>query len=68
MNRKQEYEALQIEREGYVQRGLTSRVKEVDAALQALGYGLDEIETTAVTPNAERAVIGRTKRKKASNG
>lgn len=48
-------EALLTERAGYVARGLTDRVKQVDAALVAAGYKTSKIETAAVEPEVETA-------------
>lgn len=53
--------ALLRERTGYVLRGLSDRVAQVDAELKRLGYAVaadalpDEIETASVAP-VERAV------------
>lgn len=52
-------EALQIERAGYVTRGLSDRVAQVDAAIRALGgtpAPAPEIETASTEPteNARR--------------
>lgn len=51
-------DALLVEREGYVRRGLKDRVKACDDALAALGYKskVAEVETAVVEPVAERAV------------
>jgi len=48
---KKEIEALLIEREGYVQRGLAARVAQVDAALRA--YGIEVEETATASPVVE---------------
>jgi hypothetical protein len=61
MEMKNEIEALLIEREGYVQRGLAARVAQVDAALRA--YGVEVEETTMATPVVERAVKKRAKKR-----
>lgn len=58
---KQYIEALLVERAGYVQRGLTHRVKAVDEALRDAGYESKgsvqkEIETATIEPVMERAV------------
>jgi hypothetical protein len=62
-------DALLIEREGYVRRGLKDRVKAVDAALRELDfdhkYMTDEIETAAVEPVAERATRKAAPKRKA---
>ncbi len=62
-------EALLVEREGYVRRGLKDRVKAVDAALRELDfdhkYMTDEVETASVEPVAERAVVKAAKKRKA---
>lgn len=50
-------EALLHEREGYVRRGLTNRVAQVDAALAKLGFGVQEpseVETVTVRKGKER--------------
>jgi hypothetical protein len=68
-NMNKQIEALLIEREGYVRRGLKDRVKAVDAALRELDfdhkYMTDEIETASVEPVAERAVVKAAKKRKA---
>jgi hypothetical protein len=62
-------EALLIEREGYVRRGLKDRVKAVDASLRELDfdhkYMTDEIETASVEPVVERAVRKAAPKRKA---
>ena len=60
-------DALLIEREGYVRRGLKDRVKACDDALAALGYKskVAEVETTAVEPVAERATRKAASKRKA---
>jgi hypothetical protein len=66
---KKQIEALLIEREGYIRRGLKDRVKAVDAALRELDfdhkYMTDEVETASVQPVAERAVVKAAKKRKA---
>ena len=54
--------ALLKERLGYVQRGMTDSVREVDVELRKLGFIVsDEVEETAVAPpKAERAVKPKT--------
>ena len=68
-NMNKQIEALLIEREGYVRRGLKDRVKAVDASLRELGfdhkYMADEIETAAVEPVAERATRKAAPKRKA---
>lgn len=68
-NMKKQIEALLVEREGYVRRGLKDRVKAVDAALRELDfdhkYMTDEVETASVEPVAERAVVKAAKKRKA---
>ncbi len=56
-NMNKQIEALLVEREGYVRRGLKDRVKACDDALAQLGYKnkVVEVETAAVEPVAERA-------------
>lgn len=53
-------EPLLRERAGYVQRGLTDRVAQVDAELKKLGYAVAtaplEDETAMAEPRVERAV------------
>ena len=62
-------ESLLVERAGYERRGLKDRVKMVDAALREVGfdhkYMADEIETAAIEPVVERAVIKPVKKRKA---
>ena len=60
-------DALLIEREGYVRRGLKDRVKACDDALAQLGYKskVIEIETAAVEPVAERATRKAAPKRKA---
>jgi hypothetical protein len=52
-------EALLIERMGYERRGLTDRVKAVDAALRELDfdhkYMTNETETASIEPVVERS-------------
>jgi len=50
--------ALLKERLGYLERGMTDSVREVDVELRKLGFIVsDEVEETAVAPpKAERAV------------
>jgi len=59
-------EALLIEREGYVRRGLKDRVKQVDDALRELGFEnkLMTKETSSVEPESERAVTPRASKRK----
>jgi hypothetical protein len=68
-NMNKQIEALLIEREGYVRRGLKDRVKAVDTSLRELGfdhkYMADEIETAAVEPVAERATRKAASKRKA---
>lgn len=47
-------DALKRERAGYVRRGLTARVAQVDAELARLG-----VVEAAIAPAAERAVAGK---------
>ena len=62
-------ESLLLERAGYERRGLKDRVKAVDAALREVGfdhkYMSEEIETAAIEPVVERAVIKPAKKRKA---
>jgi uncharacterized protein (UPF0335 family) len=63
-------EALLIERAGYERRGLKDRVKAVDAALREVGFDHKymtepEIETAALEPVVERAVVKAAKKRKA---
>lgn len=64
--------ALQFEREGYVRRGLTGRVRQVDeqiarlsgSAVVVLDVGGGElVETAVVVPALERAVAGKSRRR-----
>jgi hypothetical protein len=54
--------ALLKERLGYLERGMTDSVREVDVELRKLGFIVsDEVEETAVAPpKAERAVKPKT--------
>jgi len=60
-------EALLVEREGYVRRGLKDRVAAVDSVLNALGYKSksSEIETASVEPATERTVRKAAPKRKA---
>ena len=60
-------DALLIEREGYVRRGLKDRVEACDDALAALGCKskVAEVETAAVEPVAERATRKASSKRKA---
>jgi uncharacterized protein (UPF0335 family) len=62
-------ESLLVERAGYERRGLKDRIKAVDAALREVGfdhkYMSNEIETAAIEPVVERAVIKPVKKRKA---
>jgi len=57
-------EALLVEREGYVRRGLKDRVAQVDAAIKALGFGVsDDVETADLeAPEVARRGPGRPRR------
>jgi hypothetical protein len=63
-------EALLIERSGCERRGLKDRIKQIDAALREVGfdhkYMTDEpeIETAALQPVVERAVVKAAKKRK----
>ena len=62
-------EALLVERAGYERRGLKDRVKAVDAALREVGFdhkymSEPEIETAAIEPVVERAVVKAAKKRK----
>ena len=62
-------ESLIVERAGYERRGLKDRVKAVDAALREVGFdhkymSEPEIETAAIEPVSERAVIKPAKKRK----
>lgn len=54
-------EALLVEREGYVRRGLKDRVAQVDAAIKALGFEVsDDVETADFeAPEVARRGPGR---------
>jgi len=56
--------ALLTEREGYVRRGLTDRVRQVDDALAALGHVETVRESASVEPETERATVRRPTRRK----
>jgi hypothetical protein len=60
-------EALLIEREGYVRRGLKDRVSAVDSVLNALGYKskAPEVETASIEPTTERTVRKAASKRKA---
>lgn len=63
-------ESLLVERAGYERRGLKDRVKAVDAALREVGFDHKymtepEIETAAIEPVVERAVVKAAKKRKA---
>jgi hypothetical protein len=60
-------EALLIEREGYVRRGLKDRVSAVDSVLNALGYKskASEVETATIEPATERTVRKAASKRKA---
>jgi heme-binding NEAT domain protein len=63
-------ESLLVERAGYERRGLKDRVKAVDAALREVGFdhkymSEPEIETAAIEPVVERAVVKAAKKRKA---
>jgi len=63
-------EALLVERAGYEKRGLKNRVASVDAALRELDFDHKymvetEIETAAIEPVVERAVIKAAKKRRA---
>ena len=62
-------ESLLVERAGYERRGLKDRVKAVDAALREVGFdhkymSEPEIETAAIEPVVERAVVKAAKKRK----
>jgi hypothetical protein len=61
MENNRAVETLLIEREGYVRRGLTARIAQVDAALRALGIEVEE--TATASPVVERAVKKRAKKR-----
>jgi hypothetical protein len=60
-------EALLVEREGYVRRGLKDRVAACDEALRALGHSVKtpEVETASIEPVAERATRKAAPKRKA---
>ena len=66
-NMNKQIEALLIEREGYVRRGLKDRVKACDDSLAQLGHKnkVVEVETAAVEPVAERATRKAAPKRKA---
>lgn len=58
----QNVKSLLVEREGYVRRGLTNRVAQVDAELARLGFAVEsdaeaepEVEAAARRPGRKRA-------------
>ena len=62
-------ESLLVERAGYERRGLKDRVKAVDVALREVGFdhkymSEPEIETAAIEPVVERAVVKAAKKRK----
>lgn len=61
-------EALLVERASYERRGLKDRVRAVDVALREVGfdhkYMGNEIETAAIQPDVERAVVKPAKKRK----
>lgn len=60
-------DALLIEREGYVRKGLKESVEQVDAALRGLGYQdapTPDVELASVEPVTETSVLKRGKKKK----
>ena len=61
MTNQRAVEALLLERDGYVRRGLTARVAQVDAALRA--YGIEVEETASNAPIVEKAVRKRVKKR-----
>ena len=63
-------ESLLVERAGYERRGLKDRIKAVDTALREVGFdhkymSEPEIETAAIEPVVERAVVKAAKKRKA---
>lgn len=63
MNHSKEIEALLVEREGYVRRGLAKRVADVDAALAVLGHKT-RAEAATIEPEAERAALPKARKHK----
>lgn len=60
-------DALLIEREGYVRKGLKESVEQVDAALRGLGYQdapTPDVELASVSPVTETSVLKRGKKKR----
>ena len=57
-------EALLEERRGYVVRGLTNRVAQVDAQLAKLGIGVEDapLEEAVLSPETEQAVVRKGRR------
>lgn len=55
-------EALLVERDGYVRRGLTERVEAIDETLKLAGYVAKE--TTALAPGTERATPPKARKRK----
>lgn len=63
-------ESLLVERSGYERRGLSDRVKQVDAQLRELGFdhkymSEPQIETATIEPLTERAVRKAVKKNQA---
>ena len=57
--------ALLVERVGYIARGLTDRVRQIDDALREVGYDHPYLttETATITPDAERAIKPKARRR-----
>jgi hypothetical protein len=63
-----EIEALLIEHDGYVRRGLKDRAKQTEKVLESLGHKVKQAapakETSSVEPESERAVTPRASKRK----
>jgi hypothetical protein len=61
-------DALLFERAGYEKRGLTDRVRAIDAALREIGfdhkYLSTPVETATAVPQAETAALPKTRARK----
>lgn len=56
-------EALLIEREGYVRRGLAARVAQVDDALKAFGIAVSDSPETATAEPREHAIAPKARKR-----
>ena len=58
--------ALLLEREGYLRRGLAERVTEVERQLESLGYSIRE--SASITPSQETTSLTKPSRKRSRRG